>query len=79
MTATTIQIDEDKLNRVDNIAKTLNRSRSWVINQAVEHFLSFEEWFVKEVEEGLTEVDRGEIASHDEVVEKFRKWGANAS
>ncbi|MBW2368323.1 MAG: ribbon-helix-helix protein, CopG family [Deltaproteobacteria bacterium] len=78
MKATTIRIDADKLNRVDGIAKTLNRSRSWVINQAVDRFLSYEEWFVNEVTDGMAEVARGEIAAHDETVEKFRKWGVNA-
>ena len=31
------------------------------------------------VKEGMAEVERGEIASHEEVVEKFRKWGVNAA
>jgi len=79
MKATTIRINDDKLDRIDGLAKALNRSRSWVINQAVDRFLSYEEWFVNEVKDGMAEVARGEIAAHDEAVEKFRKWGVNAS
>ena len=79
MKATTIRINDDKLDRIDGLAKALNRSRSWVINQAVDRFLSYEEWFVNEVRDGMAEMTRGEIASHDEAVEKFRKWGVNAS
>ena len=79
MKATTIRINDDKLDRIDGLPKALNRSRSWVINQAVDRFLSYEEWFVNEVRDGMAEMTRGEIASHDEAVEKFRKWGVNAS
>ncbi len=52
---------------------------SWVINQAIDRFLDYEEWYIKEVKDGLAEVERGEIAADEEVVAKFRKWGADAS
>ena len=79
MKATTIRIDDKILGRVDGLAKTLSRSRSWVINQAIDRFLDYEEWYIKEVKDGLAEVKRGEIAADEEVVAKFRKWGADAS
>lgn len=79
MKTTTVRIDNDMLGRVDGLAKSLSRSRSWVINQAIDRFLDYEEWFAKEVKDGLKEVERGEIATHDEVVEVFRKWGVDAS
>lgn len=78
MKATTVRIDDNTLTRVDDLAEALSRSRSWVINQAIGRFLEYEEWFVKEVENGLKEVEQGEVATHDEVVAKFRKWGADA-
>ena len=79
MRATTVRIDNDMLGRVDGLAITLSRTRSWVINQAIVRFLDYEEWFAKEVKDGLEEVERGEIATHNKVVTTFRKWGVNAS
>jgi predicted transcriptional regulator len=79
MKATTIRIDDDTLGRVDGLASTLSRSRSWVINQAIERFLDYEEWFVQEVKDGLKEIERGDIATDDEVAVRFRKWGVDAS
>jgi len=79
MKTTTVRVDDHLLDRVDGLAKVLSRSRSWVINQAIDRFLEYEEWFVQEVKDGLTEVEKGEIATHEEVIAKFRKWGANAS
>jgi len=79
MKVTTIRLDDKKIGRIDGLAKTLSRSRSWVINQAIDRFLEYEEWFIQEVNEGLKEVDRGEIATQEEVVSVFRKWGVDAS
>ena len=79
MKATTVRIDDDVLWRIDGLANTLSRSRSWVINQAIERFLAYEEWYVQEVKNGLKEVERGEIATDDEVAARFGKWGVDAS
>ena len=79
MKATTIRIHDNMLGRIDGLAKELSRSRSWVITQAIDRFLEYEEWFVQEVKEGLAEAERGELATQDEVVARFRKWGADAS
>ena len=79
MKTTTVRIHDDVMGRIDGLAKALSRSRSWVINQAIERFLEYEEWFVKEVKDGLEEAGRGETATHEEVIDRFRKWGADAS
>ena len=79
MKATTVRIDDNMLGRVDDLAKELSRSRSWVINQAIGRFIEYEEWFVQEVKDGLKEVERGDIATHDEVIDRFRKWGVDES
>ena len=79
MKATTIRINDDILGRVDGLATTLSRTRSWVINQAIERFLDYEEWFVQEVKDGLKEIERGDTATYDEVTVRFRKWGVDAT
>ncbi len=78
MKATTIRIDDEKLARIDSMAKSLSRSRTWVINQAIERFLNYEEWFVREVESGLEEARNGDLATQEEVTAGFAKWGVNA-
>ena len=78
MKTTTIRMDDKTLNRIDSMAKSLSRSRTWIINQAIEQFLSYEEWFVREVENGLEEMRDGDFASPEEITARFQKWGANA-
>jgi predicted transcriptional regulator len=70
-----IRMDTEKLARVDSIAKAVNRSRAWVINQAVDRYLEYEEWFVQQVQQGLDEADQGQFATDQEVKKRFAKWG----
>jgi len=78
MKATTIRMDDEMLSRVDAMADHLNRSRSWLINRAIDSFLNHEEWLVKEIENGLAEARRGDLATEDEVTAQFNKWEVHA-
>lgn len=78
MKSTTVKIDEHMLKRLDSIANGLNRPRSWVIHQALERFVEYEEWFVREVKAGIRDVADGEVATDQEVREAFAKWGVDA-
>ena len=79
MKITTVRLDDQLLDRVDGIAKSLSRPRSFVIHQALERFVDYEEWFKLEINEGLAEVERGDVANDAEVKCAFSKWGVDAS
>jgi predicted transcriptional regulator len=68
---TTIRMDTRTLKRVDGLARMMSRSRSWIIKQAIDRYLDYEEWFVREVNQGLREVEAGDVIDHESVV---RKW-----
>jgi predicted transcriptional regulator len=78
MKMTTVRMDDHLLARVDGIAKSLSRPRSWIINQALERFVDYEEWFELEVKAGLAEVERGDVALDTEVKSAFNKFGVDA-
>lgn len=78
MKSTAINIDDQILERVDSLAESMNQPRSWVINQAIERFIEYEEWVIREVKAGIKEVEQGDIATEEEVVDAFRKWGVDA-
>ncbi|OEU76035.1 MAG: hypothetical protein BA874_03935 [Desulfuromonadales bacterium C00003068] len=78
MKTTTVRMDDQLVDRVDGIAKSLSRSRSWIIKQALERYVDYEEWYVKEVENALLEVEHGEVSSDQEVATVFDKWGVDA-
>lgn len=78
MKATTIRMEDKTLDRIDSMAKSLSRSRTWIINQAIERYISYEEWFAHEVKSGLNEMQNGDLSSPEEVRSKLQKWGVNA-
>jgi len=71
-------MDDHLLDRIDGIAKSLSRPRSWIINQALERYVEYEKWFELEVKAGLAEVERGDVALDTEVSGAFNKWGVDA-
>lgn len=73
MKATTIRMDNSVLERVDSLAKNVQRSRTWVINQAVERFLNYEEWYIREVETGIKEAEVGDLTSNEDVAKRFAR------
>ncbi len=66
-----IKLDDEKLARLDSIAKALNRSRASVINEAVERYLDYEEWFIQQVQERLTAAEAGNLCDHEQIVKQW--------
>ena len=40
---------------------------------AIERFLGYDDWFIREVEKGLARIDRGEALTHDAVGARLEK------
>ncbi len=74
MTAFTIRVPDEVADRLNQIAQKLDRSRSYMAAQAIEDFVSREEWQLAEIEAGIAEADRGEFASDDDVARVVRKY-----
>ena len=41
--------------------------------EAIERFVDYDEWFIKEVEKGLEQIARGEVLTHEEVGARLKK------
>jgi len=54
--------------RLGILSGLTRRSKSFLTNEAVERYLAEEEEFIRDVEVGIAEADRGELIDHDEVV-----------
>lgn len=74
MTAFTIRVPDEVADRLNQIAQKLDRSRSYMAAQAIEDFVSREEWQLAEIEAGIVEADRGEFASDDDVARVVGKY-----
>jgi predicted transcriptional regulator len=71
--ATTIRMAPRTLRRIDGVARALSRSRTWVINQALERYLDYEEWFASEVKTGLKQAEAGDLIEHDAVLKSWER------
>lgn len=64
-----LSIDDAVVQRLDTIAGSMNRSRSFAACEAIEHYLNYQEWFIKSVEAAIAQADAGgPFLTHEEVV-----------
>jgi predicted transcriptional regulator len=68
------RIDPEKVAQLDSIAKTLDRDRSYLLNEAVENYLGEQRRFTAMVEEGRADIRNGRTFSHEEVEGEVGKW-----
>lgn len=73
-TTMTIRVPIGIKNRLDRLAQTTARSKSWLAADAIRAYVELQEWQIREIEAGLREADAGEFASDEEVEAIFAKW-----
>lgn len=69
----TFRTGDDQRKQLDNIAASMDRDRSYIINQAITHYLEVYRWQVEHIEEGLKQVERGEFVPESEWRKAFRR------
>jgi predicted transcriptional regulator len=67
----TFRLDDDKLQFLDRLAKSMDRDRSYLINQAVDGYLEVRRWHIEEIKNAVAEADAGNFASPEEVQAAF--------
>ena len=77
-TTMTIRLDEDVKARLDRLAESTHRSRSFLAAEAIQTFVEINEWQIGEIQTALDEADAGKFASDKEVTALARKWKVNA-
>ena len=65
--------------RLETLAKTTHTSKSSLATQALEEFLTVQEWHIQAIKEGISAADKGDILSHKEALAELKKWGKSAS
>lgn len=53
--------------KVSRLAAQQGRASEALIVEAVERMVSYDEWFLREVDKGLAAADRGELVDHQDV------------
>jgi RHH-type rel operon transcriptional repressor/antitoxin RelB len=75
----TLRLDAKLKKQLDRISKSMNRSRSFVAAQAIQEYVSVNEWQISEIKKGLAEADAGDFATEEEVQQTIRKLDASCA
>ena len=74
----TLRLDAKLKNQLDRLSRSMNRSRSFVAAQAIQEYVSVNEWQIAEIKKGLAEADAGDFATDEEVQQVMKKWTRRA-
>jgi predicted transcriptional regulator len=68
------RIAPEKVAQLDSIAKAMDRDRSYLLNEAVETYLSEQQRFAAMVEEGREDMREGRFFADEEVERMVANW-----
>ena len=63
----TANLPEELLSRMDEVAKRIDRTKSWIVRQAVSEWLGDEERRYRLTLEALSDVDEGRMVTQKEI------------
>ena len=75
MTLISVRVPKDVAKRLAKLAEAVDRSKSYVAGQAIEEFLTLQEWQVKAIRQGVTEAEAGKLLPHREAIKRIKTWG----
>ena len=64
---------EKMVQELDELAGAMDRSRSWVVTDALTRYLAEERHWMEQIRRGIEELDRGEGIPHEEVMAEMRR------
>ncbi len=77
-TTMTIRLDDGMKARLDRLADSTSRSKSFLASEAIREFIENNEWQIAEIQSALNEADSGDFASDAEVDALAAKWQTDA-
>lgn len=74
-TTFTVRVDSIAKKRLERLAKSTGRTRSFLAAEAINEYLDLNEWQVAGIKQAIASLDRGEGVSHERVKEWVKSWG----
>lgn len=68
-----LRLDADTRKRLDQLAKTTERSRSALAAEAVKQFLELNEWQIAAIRQGEHQANAGQFIDHAKLKKKWEK------
>jgi predicted transcriptional regulator len=73
-TTVSIRIDSVMKKRLEKLAKSTGRSRSFLAAEAISQYVDLNEWQVAGIQKAMVSLDRGEGVPHERVKEWVSSW-----
>jgi RHH-type transcriptional regulator, rel operon repressor / antitoxin RelB len=70
-----LRIDANTKKRLDALAKSSKRSKSFLAAEAIAAYVESEEWQLGEIQAGIAELESGEEVGHEKVSKWLSSWG----
>jgi RHH-type transcriptional regulator, rel operon repressor / antitoxin RelB len=77
-TTMTVRLEDEIKERLDRLAESTQRSKSFLAAEAIREFVENNEWQIAEIHQALAEADAGDFAGEKDVAALARKWKVNA-
>ncbi len=65
----------ETIEQLDDLAASQDRSRSYLINEAISNYIEIHTYHDSLVRQGLVEMRKGRVVSHEEVLKRLKKTG----
>ena len=75
-TTFTVRVDSAAKKRLEKLAKSTGRSRSFLAAAAINEYLDVNEWQVAGIKRAIASLDRGKGVLHDRVKAWVTSWGS---
>lgn len=75
-TTFTVRVDTKVKKRLERLAKSTGRSRSFLAAEAINEYLDVNEWQVARIKDSIASFDRGEFVAHEDVKAWVESWDA---
>ena len=62
-----VPLSPDTQAKLARIAAERGRDTQALAQEAIERFVDYDDWFTRQVQEGIDQLDRGQFVSHEEV------------
>jgi RHH-type transcriptional regulator, rel operon repressor / antitoxin RelB len=74
-TTFTVRVETTVKKRLEKLAKSTGRSRSFLAAEALGEYLELNEWQVTGIRKAMASLDQGEGVPHEQVRAWVRSWG----
>jgi predicted transcriptional regulator len=78
MSMMSMRLPDDLANQLDVLAAATGRTKSFLAGQAIRDYIERESWQIAEITQAITEADKGEFASDEEINNISAKWQRHA-